>query len=492
MSPSSAVRAATRQDGRSRSRLVLGATLLLVTLGACSKKVDQRQRPAVPVTVTPVRKADVPYTIEANGIVTPMQASTVTAQVAGVVKRVAFREGQDVVQGQVLFEIDPRPYRAAYQAAAANLQRDRANAENAAREQARYASLAQQDYVTKEQADQQRASAAASAATVASTQAAVDAARFNLDNTTIRAPISGRTGALLVREGNVVNAQGSQLVVINQVSPILVRFAIPGTQLPLLQRYGSGGGLDVVVTPNSGSGAGMDTSSSIGLAMGGDPASSGQRGPPGSAAQAAAPPTAPRAAPATSALSAVSQPQHGSLYFIDNAVDTTTGTVLLKASFPNPTHTLWAGEFVSTQLKLFVERGALVVPTQSVVTGQQGPYVYVITDSGTAQQRPVTIERTAGSLSVVAAGLREGEQIVSEGQSRLTPNAKVSINTPQGVPVGGAGGRRGRGAAGAAGAGAGTAPAGTTGAPAAGAPPAGGRRRGAGGPPAATPAAPPQ
>jgi multidrug efflux system membrane fusion protein len=419
------------------------AVLLLLALGACAKKQDQRQRPPVPVSVVKARKMDVPYTIAANGIVTPMQASTVTSQVAGVVQRVAFREGQDVTQGQVLFEIDSRPYRAAYQQASANLQRDRANAEVAAREMARYAALAQQDYVTREQADQQRAAAAATAATVAGTQAAVAAAKFNLDNTVIRAPISGRTGALLVRAGNVVNAQGSQLVVINQVSPILVRFAIPATQLPLLQKYGAGGGLTVIATPNGGSGTLVDSTSggSIGLSLGSDPASAR------AAADGGDPAASGPAGPATSALSVVSQPEHGTLFFIDNAVDTTTGTVLLKASFPNPASRLWAGEFVATQLRLFVESGALVVPTQAVVTGQQGPYVYVISDSGTAQQRRVTVERTAGSLSVIAAGLREGETIVSEGQSRLTPNAKVSINTPQGVPVGGPGapaGRRGR------------------------------------------------
>lgn len=455
---------------RLAARAAAGA-LLLLAASACSKKENQRQRPPVPVSVTRVKKADVPYTIEANGIVTPMQASTVTAQVAGVVRRVAFREGQEVTQGQVLFEIDARPYRAAYQQAVANLQRDRANAENAAREQARYAELVKQGYVTSQQADQQRAAAAVTSATVAATQAAVEAAKFNLDNTVVRAPISGRTGALLVREGNVVNPQGSQLVVINQVSPILVRFAIPATQLPLLQRYGSGGGLEVVATPNGGSGTTVDSSagSSIGLAVGGDNAAGG---PPGAA-------VAPRPAPATSALSAMTQPEHGTLFFIDNAVDTTTGTVLLKASFPNPNKRLWAGEFVSTQLRLFVEQGALVVPTQSVVTGQQGPYVYVISDSGTAQQRPVTVERTAGSLSVIAAGLREGEQVVTEGQSRLTPNAKVSINTPQGVPVGGQGGRRGRGGAPAAGA-----PA------AAGEAPAGGARRGGAGRPGTTAPAP--
>ena len=437
--------------GRRTARHVLRAATLVVAFAACAKKEDQRKRPAVPVSTTRVRKADVPYTIDANGTVTPMQASTVTSQVAGVVRRVAFREGQDVVKGQVLFEIDARPYRAAYQQAAANLQRDRANAENASREQARYAALAQQGYVTREQADQQRAAVSATAATVAATQAAVDAARFGLDNTVVRAPISGRTGALLAREGNVVNAQGSQLVVINQVSPILVRFAIPASQLPLLQRYGSAGGLEVVATPNAGSGTVVDTSARtpIALSIGGDQSPSSRGGPPGAGAGGSPPAAAlQRAGAATSALSPVSEPERGTLYFIDNAVDTTTGTVLLKASFSNPNRRLWAGEFVSTQLRLFVEQNALVVPTQAVVTGQQGLYVYVVTDSGTAQQRPVTVERTAGTLSLIASGLRDGEQVVTEGQSRLTPNAKVAISTPQGAPAGRGVGQRGaRGAA---------------------------------------------
>ena len=142
--------------------------------------------------------------------------------------------------------------------------------------------------------------------------------------------------------------------------------------------------------------------------------------------------------------------EHGTLSFIDNAVDTTTGTVLLKATFPNPNQRLWAGEFVSTQLNLFVEQQALVVPTQAVVTGQSGSYVYVVTDSNTASQRPVTVERTAGSLSIIASGLRGGEQVVTDGQSRLTPNAKVQVTTPQGAPGGSRGaGRGGRGSAGA-------------------------------------------
>jgi multidrug efflux system membrane fusion protein len=431
-------------------RPLLASLALLSIAGACSKKQEQRGRQAVPVLAARAKKAAVPYTIEANGVVIPNQSSTVASQVEGIIRRVSFQEGQDVVKGQVLFEIDPRPYQAQYQVAAANLARSRATAENAQREAQRYATLAQQDYVTREQADQQRATAASSAATVAADQAALSAARFNLENTTIRAPISGRTGALLVREGNLVHASGATpLVVINQISPVMVRFAIPSTQLPLLQRYGTVGGLVVTATPSSGSESVTEPAAGpIGLSVGGgDPAqaagstSTGRGGgPPGGAG---------REAPATPSLVPIAQPENGSLSFIDNAVDTTTGTVLLKASFPNPNKRLWVGEFVATKLELFVEQNALVVPTPAVVTGQQGTYVYVVTDSGTAQQRPVRVERTAGDLTVIASGLRDGEQVVTDGQARLTPNAKVVLNTPQGGPAGGrqGGGRRSAGGA---------------------------------------------
>jgi multidrug efflux system membrane fusion protein len=288
---------------------------------------------------------------------------------------------------------------------------------------------------------------------VSADEAAVANAKFNLDNTTVRAPISGRTGALLVREGNLVSANGNTaLVTINQISPILVRFAIPSTQLPLLQKYGSAGGLVVSATPNTGTNTVVDTSanSPIGLSVGqGDPIVGGA-GPQS--------PAGPPSGGPTSQLTALSQPEHGSLFFIDNAVDTTTGTVQLKATFPNPNRRLWAGEFVATRLELFVEQNALVVPASAVVTGQQGQYVYVVTDSMTVQQRPVSVERTAGSMMVIAGGLRAGERVVSDGQSRLTPNAKVVINTPQGAPAGGRqrGSGAGRpGAAGGAGAGGG-------------------------------------
>jgi multidrug efflux system membrane fusion protein len=453
------------------SRVMFGALSLLVLTSACTKKKEVRERPPVPVATTRVKLADVPYTIDANGVVIPLNSSVVGSQVEGIITKVLFREGQNVRQGDVLFQVDPRPYRAAFQQAQAALTRDKANYDNAHRESERYATLAKQDYVTKEQADQQAANAGASAANLASDSAAMSTAKFNLDNTTIRAPISGRTGALLVKEGNLVHANGgTPLVIINQVSPILVRFAIPATQLPLLQKYGANGGLDVMATPNSGSDQAVDPGSAgIALSIGkNDPgaAAQGGGGPPGSGTGGGSNGTgAPRTSPQ---LASLVQPERGSLSFIDNAVDTTTGTVLLKAAFPNPNSRLWVGEFVSARLKLFVEENALVVPASAVVTGQQGAYVYIVTDSNTAQQRPVVVERTAGSQIIIASGLKNGDQIVTDGQSRLTPNAKVSIMTP-GSNGGGRGGRGKRGAAAAADTSAAHGGAAASGAPAAGA-----------------------
>jgi multidrug efflux system membrane fusion protein len=239
---------------------------------------------------------------------------------------------------------------------------------------------------------------------------AVAAARFNLDNTTIRAPIGGRTGALLVRAGNLVHgASGTPLVVINAIHPILIRFAVPGSELPLIQRYGAGKALPVSAVPGrSPVGAGADTT----------------LGNPTAAATGPAP-TLPADPPPSQSLMAVPMAQ-GGLSFIDNAVDTTTGTVMLKASFANKDGVLWPGQFASVTLRLFVEDNALVVPAQAVLTGQQGTYVYLVDSTGAARQRRVSVERSADTLAVIASGLRAGERVVTSGQSRLTPGARVA------------------------------------------------------------------
>jgi membrane fusion protein, multidrug efflux system len=393
-------------------RTPLLALAIPVALAACSKKAARPPVQAVPVTVAPATRADVPFEIQANGVVSPLSTSAVTAQVDGIITHVYFREGQDVQKGALLFQIEPRPYQAAYQQALANLARDRETNANAQKEVARYQTLVKQDYVTQEQADQQRATAGASAATVQADEAAVENAKFNLENTKIRAPIAGRTGGLLVREGNVVHAGGTTpLVVINQISPITVRFPVPATDLPLIQKYSGSGQLPVTAVPGGARQSAQDTSG----------------GPPGETGGDTQQEQTSGVDPSAVNLIAQLPPARGTLYFVDNAVDTLTGTVMLKATFPNTEKSLWAGQFVSTNLHLFDEQHALVVPSEAVVMGQQGTYVYVVDSASTVQQRKVSVERTQGNVAVITAGLRDGERVVRSGQSRLNAGAKVRV-----------------------------------------------------------------
>ncbi len=348
----------------------------LVAIAACSKSAPPR-RATVPVSVTTVKRTTVPYVVTANGVAEPMQTVAVESQVTGILNRVTFTEGQEVQAGQILFQIDPRPYVATLEQARAQLARDEAIAANARREAGRYAALVKEGYVTGSQADQAEATAASAAATVAADRAAVSRAALDVANTTIRAPISGRTGSLQVRLGNLVKASSQPpLVVINQIQPILVRFAVPQSQFPDIQRYYQGGNaLQVRATPSEGTGVTL----------------------------------------------------HGTLAFVDNNVDSTTGTVLLKARFSNPEGTLWPGQYINVVLQLYVDPDALTLPAPAVLTGQQGTYVFMVDSAGTANQRPVQISRTVDTLAVIASGLREGEQVVVDGQSRLVAGSKVSI-----------------------------------------------------------------
>ena len=231
------------------------AAVALCAIAACSKNDPPRQ-PTVPVSVTTVKRASVPYVVTANGVAEPMQTVAVESQVNGILNRVTFAEGQPVQAGQVLFEIDSRPYVAVLDQARAQLARDQAMAVSAQRDAVRYAALVKEGYVTGSQADQAEANAASAAATVAADRANVQKAALDVANTTIRAPISGRTGSLLVRQGNLVKANSTPpLVVINQIQPILVRFAIAQSQFPDIQRYYRGGNaLLVRATPSEGSG----------------------------------------------------------------------------------------------------------------------------------------------------------------------------------------------------------------------------------------------
>jgi multidrug efflux system membrane fusion protein len=360
------------------------ALVLVLSVAACGKPAAPA-KPAVPVTVALVTRGDAPYVVEANGLVEPMQAVSVQSQVGGVLTSVHFTEGDDVKAGQLLFEVDPVPYRAAMQQARAVLARDKAQYDAAVRDAERYAALAQRDFVTRSQADQAMANAAALKAVVDADQANVENAQFNLDNATIRAPVSGRTGSVLVRQGNLIRPNASTpLVVINQIHPILVRFAVPQRELALVQKYSSEHALQATAFPGQGSGA----------------------------------------------------PVPGTLSFVDNGVDTTTGTVTLKARFANEANQLWPGQFVAVRLELFREANAVLVPTPAVQTGQDGPFVFVIDKQGRAQMQPVTAGRPVGDLTVIGQGLKGGEQVVVDGQSRLTVGAKVEIKGPGGARSG--------------------------------------------------------
>ncbi len=359
-----------------RTHFACIAAVALIAISACSKKDPPRQ-PQVPVSVTTVKRATVPFAITANGVAEPMQTVAVEAQVNGILNRVTFAEGQEVQAGQVLFQLDSRPYIAVLDQARAQLARDEVMAANARREATRYAALIREGYVTTSQADQAEANAASAAATVAADRAAVQRAALDVANSTIRAPISGRTGSLLVRQGNLVKANTQPpLVVINQIQPILVRFSVPQSQFPdILRYYRSGNALLVRATPSEGSGV----------------------------------------------------PLNGTLAFVDNNVDSTTGTVLLKARFSNPEGTIWPGQYMNVSLQLYVDPDALTLPAPAVMTGQQGTYVYTIDTAMTAVQRPVQISRTVDSVAVIASGLKEGERVVVDGQSRLIPGSKVTI-----------------------------------------------------------------
>jgi len=346
------------------------AALSLVVATGCSRK--GAGGPArIPVTVARAEQRAVPYEIIATGTVT------------GVLTQVAFREGDDVAAGQVLFQIDARPFQAALDQARAMLARDQAQAQSAVLDAQRYAELVKQDYVTKSDYEAKRAAAEALQAVVRADSAAIASAALNLDWATIRAPIAGRTGRLLVREGNLVRANANAtdpLVVINQIHPILVRFAVPEAHLADIQRYRKNR-LPVLVSPSK-----TDTVFT-----------------------------------------------EGTLTFIDNSVDTTTGTVLLKAEFPNRDNALWPGEFLNTRLQLYIEDKALVVPSQAVMNGQQGSYLFVVNQDGTARSQPVTVERTAGAYAVLAqgaeggGGVRPGDEVVTDGQLRLVPGAPVEV-----------------------------------------------------------------
>ena len=351
------------------------AALLVLATAACSKP-PRPERPRVTVTVATARLRSVAVELSAIGTVTPIQSVAVRSQVGGLLMTVGFEEGKDVRSGQVLFRIDPRPYQAALDQALAGLARDRVQLTNAQQQVTRYEELARTQMATREQYDQFRTNADVLAAAVVADSAAVQAARLNLEYCTLRARISGRTGGLLVREGNLVRAgDASPLVVINQLHPIAVSFAVPQQYLDDIQRFSRDRHLEAVIRPQD------DTT----------------------------------------------RPMTGSLTFINNQVDSTTGTITLKATFANADDRLWPGEYVAVKLVLDVQADVLTIPAQAVMTGQAGSFVYVLNGDRSARIQAVAVGRAVDEEVVIDSGLVAQQVVVTDGQMRLVPGAKVDI-----------------------------------------------------------------
>jgi membrane fusion protein, multidrug efflux system len=415
--------------------LAVASLIVMTAIAGCSERKAngeaQRQRPAVPVTVAAVTRKPIPLEIRAIGNVEAYANVTVKTMVNGELMRVHFREGQDVKKGDLLYTIDPRPFEAALAQAQANVEKDRgqvaqaranlekdvarvaqakavlardvAQAKNAEATEVRWRELWKRELVAREQYEQIKTAAESSAASVRadeadvasaeqavrSDQAAITSAeqsvradeamvqnaRLQLAYTEIRSPLDGRTGTLTLNQGNVLKANDSTLVTINQVQPIYVTFSVPERELDAVKRYMAAGKVQADAIVN------------------GD----------------------------------VAHPVRGAISFVDNAVDRATGTIKLKASFANEERRLWPGQFVDVVVTLTTEPDAVVVQSRAIQTGQQGQYVFVVKADGTVEVRPVVARRTQGDETVVGQGLQPGETVVTDGQLRLVPGARVEV-----------------------------------------------------------------
>jgi multidrug efflux system membrane fusion protein len=362
--------------------------VLLALLAACKRGGQQQGPPqgeGVPVTVAQVEKRTVPQQVSAIGTVEPMHTVQVRSQVGGTLVGVHFQEGEEVEKGDLLFTIDARPYQAALVQAQSAVARDRAKMLDAEATARRYEELAKKEYVTQQQAESARAEAVALKATVSADEAAVEQAKLNLAYCALRSPVTGRTGGLLLHAGNVVKANDTALVVIDQMQPIYVAFAVPERVLPQIRAR---------------DGERLPVSARL----------SDQR---------------PGEVPESSAIRG--EAAQGVLTFVDNAVNSTTGTIMLKATFENKDESLWPGSFAVATVTLGEIRDATVAPSQAVQRGQQGQYVFVVKQDGTVESRPVVVAMQDERSAVIEKGLTPGETVVTDGQLRLAPGARVQI-----------------------------------------------------------------
>ena len=376
------VRQTTRSDILRRyQRPALGLSVMLaLALAGCAEKPKEGKRGAsgaAPVHVANVEKKAISLTLDAIGAVEPSRTVSVRSQVTGTLQKIVFHEGQDVQVGDPLFEIDPRPFQNALHSAQADLQRARVQLENARSQSERYRTLNTEAAISKEQFQSIEDAERTAAAQVLSGEAAVANAQLQLDYCSIRAPIAGRTGSFGAHEGDLISSSSATpLVVINQLSPTYVTFSVPQQYLGQLAHYRAAGPVAVTALP-----------------PGVDPA-----------------------------------PENGELTFVDNAVDSTTGTIRLKATFPNNDHQLWPGQFATVRVILATPE-VISIPSAAVQSDQQGQHVFVVKPDKTAEFRTVIIERRSGPDSVISKGLNVGEIVVTDGQLRVIPGKPVDVKS---------------------------------------------------------------
>ncbi|MCX6898887.1 MAG: efflux RND transporter periplasmic adaptor subunit [Verrucomicrobia bacterium] len=370
---------------KTKAWLMAGVTALVAASAAlmgCSEKSNakgsaKKAPPPVPVLAANAVERPMAVQVRAIGNVEALSTVSVRSQVDGPLLAAHFREGKDVKKGDLLFTIDPRPFTESLKQAEANLARDKAQLENARLENQRYEELGKKGVASPQDADKARATFAALRATVQADEAAVSNMKLLLGYTEIRSPLDGRTGGLSKHAGNVIKAKDDELVVINQVQPIYVTFSVPEHYLPDIKRYLAVGSLAVEAIV-----ANHDELKAL-----------------------------------------------GQLSFINNTVDVATGTIQLKATFPNTDCTLWPGQFVNVRLDMTTTPRAIVVPSQAVQTGQKGEFVYVVKADRTVEMRPVVLASSRDGMAVIEQGLRAGEMVVTDGHLRLVPGMKVDVKT---------------------------------------------------------------
>lgn len=355
------------------------ALLVPLALAACGGGADagRKGRPVTVRTAVAVEKR-APIEVHAVGRIVSNRSVALRPQVSGILRSARFKEGDAVAEGQVLLQIDPRPYEAALAEARARRDQERVRAENARAEAARMAELAAKDFIGKQEYDTARATAAAAEAGAAAAEAAVQHAELNLAWTSIRAPISGRTGRLLVQPGNLVSAAAPEpLVTIEQLRPVYASFSIPERHLALLRARGK--------------------------------------------------------APEVKVRTSAGQEVRGAVEFFDNAVDLATGTLLVKARIPNEDEALWPGQIVDVTVALAERERAIVVPTAAVSQGQQGDLVFVVKADRTVELRTVQVDQVGEGEAVIGRGVAAGETVVTEGQLKLVPGTAVEPAGAQGT-----------------------------------------------------------